>query len=96
MSGDQSRVVVRMPVIGESVTEGVVHFFKKPGEAVRRDEPIAEVETDKATIELVAPAAGVIESLLVADRDTVKVDDPLLVLRPGAFAPIHTPPARSR
>lgn len=93
MTGDKSRVVVRVPALGESVTGGVVRFLKKPGESVQRDEPVAELETDKVSIELVAPEAGLIESLVAADQATVRVDDPLYVLRPGASAPLHTRPA---
>lgn len=87
MTDDRSRVVVRMTALGEATTEGVIRFRKRAGEVVKRDEAVAEVETDKATVELPAPAAGVIESLCVADGATVTADAALYVLRTGAFAP---------
>ncbi len=56
---------IRVPTLGESVTEATIgKWFKKPGEAVAVDEPLVELETDKVTIEVPAPAAGV----LVRDR----------------------------
>ena len=70
MSEDKTRVVVRMPALGDGVFEGVVRFLKPPGAQVQRDEPVAEVETDKVSIELVAPESGTIESLPVADLCT--------------------------
>jgi hypothetical protein len=94
MSDDKSRVVVRMPTLGESVTEGSVRFLKKPGEAVKEGEPVLEVDTDKVTVELSAPEAGVIESLAASDEEVVRVDDPLYVLRTGG-APLasNLPPS---
>jgi 2-oxoglutarate dehydrogenase E2 component (dihydrolipoamide succinyltransferase) len=52
-------VEIKVPAVGESVTEGILsRWFKKDGEAVRADEPLFELETDKATQEIAAPAAG--------------------------------------
>ena len=52
---------IRVPTLGESVTEATIgKWFKKPGEAVKADEPIVELETDKVTVEVPAPAAGVL------------------------------------
>lgn len=88
MSEDRSRVVVRLTGIGESVTEvTVVRFLRKPGDAVKEGEPVLEVETDKATIELTAPEAGVIESLAIDETELAKVDDALYVLRTGGAPP---------
>lgn len=89
MSEDRSRVVVRMSQLGESITEGtVVRFTKQPGDAVKQDEPVLEVDTDKVTVELCAPEAGVIESLEVEEGSVVAVDAPLYVLRTGDAAPV--------
>ncbi len=50
---------IRVPALGESVTEATIgRWFKKPGELVRADEPIVELETDKVTLEVNAPASG--------------------------------------
>ena len=60
-----------MPTLGESVTEATVgKWFKKPGDAVKVDEPLVELETDKVTVEVPAPAAGVLAEIKVrAGRD---------------------------
>src|SRR5213078_4201273 len=55
---------IRVPTLGESVTEATIgKWFKKPGEAVAVDEPLVELETDKVTIEVPAPAAGVLSDI---------------------------------
>ena len=55
---------INVPVLGESVTEATVSkWFKQPGETVHLDEPIVELETDKVTIEVPAPAAGVLANI---------------------------------
>ncbi|RMF72653.1 MAG: 2-oxoglutarate dehydrogenase complex dihydrolipoyllysine-residue succinyltransferase [Alphaproteobacteria bacterium] len=67
-------VDVVVPQLGESVTEGILaRWLKQPGERVERDEPIAELETDKVAVEVPAPEAGVLEETLVAEGETVKV-----------------------
>ena len=65
---------IRVPTLGESVTEATIgKWFKKPGEAVAVDEPLVELETDKVTIEVPAPAAGVLADIAAKDGDTVAV-----------------------
>ena len=65
---------IRVPALGESVTEATIgKWFKKPGEAVAVDEPLVELETDKVTIEVPAPAAGVLADIAAKDGDTVAV-----------------------
>ena len=55
-----------VPTLGESVTEATVgKWFKKAGDAVKADEALAELETDKVTLEVNAPAAGVISEIVV-------------------------------
>jgi hypothetical protein len=79
--------VVRMPFLGESNTEGVVaRFHKKPGDSVKRDEAVLEVETDKVTIELVAPEDGVIASIS-AEGTTIKVGEPVYTMHPPGAGP---------
>ncbi|MCP4384083.1 MAG: 2-oxoglutarate dehydrogenase complex dihydrolipoyllysine-residue succinyltransferase [Hyphomicrobiales bacterium] len=65
---------IRVPTLGESVTEATVGaWFKKIGDSVSVDEPLVELETDKITLEVPAPAAGVIESIAASDGETVEV-----------------------
>ncbi|MFC3691279.1 2-oxoglutarate dehydrogenase complex dihydrolipoyllysine-residue succinyltransferase [Chenggangzhangella methanolivorans] len=66
---------IRVPTLGESVTEATIgRWFKKPGEAVKADEPVVELETDKVTLEVPAPAAGVLGQIEANEGDTVGVD----------------------
>src|SRR5215831_94667 len=65
---------IRVPTLGESVTEATVgKWFKQPGDAVAVDEPLVELETDKVTIEVPAPAAGVLSEIAAKDGETVAV-----------------------
>jgi 2-oxoglutarate dehydrogenase E2 component (dihydrolipoamide succinyltransferase) len=79
---------IRVPALGESVTEATIgKWFKKPGDAVAVDEPLVELETDKVTIEVPAPAAGVLSGVAVKDGDTVAVGALLGEIKEGAGAP---------
>ena len=63
---------IRVPALGESVTEATVgRWFKKAGEPVKADEPIVELETDKVTLEVNAPASGVLIEIVATDSETV-------------------------
>jgi 2-oxoglutarate dehydrogenase E2 component (dihydrolipoamide succinyltransferase) len=94
---------IRVPALGESVTEATIgKWFKKPGEAVAVDEPLVELETDKVTIEVPAPAAGVLADIAAKDGDTVAVGAVLGQIKEGApgaalkspaAAPSASPPA---
>ena len=65
---------IRVPTLGESVTEATIgQWFKKIGDTVNADEPIVELETDKVTIEVPAPAAGVLEAIAAQPGETVDV-----------------------
>src|SRR4051794_40853760 len=65
---------VQVPALGESITEGTLaQWLKKPGEAVAMDEAIASLETDKVTVEVPSPVAGVLAEQLVKEGDTVAV-----------------------
>ncbi|WBU58277.1 2-oxoglutarate dehydrogenase complex dihydrolipoyllysine-residue succinyltransferase [Paracoccus sediminicola] len=66
---------VRVPTLGESVTEATVAtWFKQPGDRVEADEMLCELETDKVTVEVPAPAAGVLAEIVAAEGETVGVD----------------------
>jgi len=78
---------IRVPTLGESVTEATIgKWFKKPGEAVAVDEPLVELETDKVTIEVPAPAAGVLAEISAKDGETVAVGALLGQIKDGAGA----------
>jgi len=65
---------IRVPTLGESVTEATIaRWFKKPGEAVKADEPLVELETDKVTVEVPAPTAGVLADIVETEGKTVEV-----------------------
>jgi 2-oxoglutarate dehydrogenase E2 component (dihydrolipoamide succinyltransferase) len=65
---------IRVPTLGESVAEATVgKWFKKAGEAIALDEPIVELETDKVTVEVPAPAAGTLAEITVKEGETVEV-----------------------
>ena len=71
---DAMSIEIKVPAMGESVTEATVaRWFKKEGDSVARDEPLLELETDKVTVEVPAPASGAIESISVKAGDTVQV-----------------------
>jgi 2-oxoglutarate dehydrogenase E2 component (dihydrolipoamide succinyltransferase) len=77
-------VDIRVPALGESVTEATIgKWFKRPGDAVAVDEPLVELETDKVTIEVPAPAAGVLADVAANDGDTVAVGALLGRIREG-------------
>jgi 2-oxoglutarate dehydrogenase E2 component (dihydrolipoamide succinyltransferase) len=76
---------IRVPTLGESVTEATIgRWFKKAGEAVAVDEPLVELETDKVTIEVPAPSAGVLGEISAKDGDTVAVGALLGMINDGA------------
>jgi 2-oxoglutarate dehydrogenase E2 component (dihydrolipoamide succinyltransferase) len=78
---------IRVPTLGESVTEATIgKWFKQPGDAVAVDEPLVELETDKVTIEVPAPAAGVLGEIAAKDGETVAVGALLGQIREGAGA----------
>ena len=86
---------IRVPTLGESVTEATIgQWFKKVGDTVAADEPIVELETDKVTIEVPAPAAGVLEAIAAEAGTTVDVGALLGAIGgSGAGAAIAAPAA---
>src|SRR5689334_25201334 len=78
---------IRVPALGESVTEATIgKWFKRPGDPVAVDEPLVELETDKVTIEVPAPAAGVLADIAAKDGETVAVGALLGQIKDGAAA----------
>ena len=85
---------IRVPTLGESVTEATIgKWFKHPGDAVAVDEPLVELETDKVTIEVPAPAAGVLSEIAAKDGETVAVGAVLGQIKDGAGAAKTATPA---
>src|SRR5262245_14243787 len=92
---------IRVPTLGESVTEATIgKWFKQPGDAVAVDEPLVELETDKVTIEVPAPAAGTLAEIAAKDGDTVAVGALLGQIKEGAggakAAPKAAPAAEAK
>src|SRR5262249_10394119 len=85
---------IRVPTLGESVAEATIgKWFKKAGEQVAVDEPLVELETDKVTIEVPAPAAGVLSEIAAKDGETVAVGALLGQIKDGAAAAKAAAPA---
>ena len=89
---------IKVPAMGESVTEGTLaNWLVKPGQVVKQDDPIAEIETDKVAVEVPAPAAGVISEQLVKEGETVQIGKIIARMTEGAAAaaPAAAKPAAS-
>jgi 2-oxoglutarate dehydrogenase E2 component (dihydrolipoamide succinyltransferase) len=87
-------IEVRVPTLGESVTEATIaSWFKQPGEAVAADEMLCELETDKVTIEVPAPGAGVLGDHVAKAGDTVGVNALLGTIEEGGTATAAAAPA---
>ena len=72
---------LKVPALPESVSDGVlVCWHKQPGDAIRRDEPLVDIETDKVVLEVPAPQDGVLEKILVVDGSTVVADQVIGVI----------------
>ncbi len=85
---------IRVPTLGKSVTEATIgRWFKKAGEAVAVDEPLVELETDKVTIEVPAPSAGVLGEITAKDGETVAVGALLGQINEGAAGAAAKPAA---
>ena len=90
-----ARVDVLMPQMGESIAEGTLSkWLKKVGDAVKRDEPLFEISTDKVDAEIPAPVAGVLAEIKVQEGQTVPVQTLVAVLETekGAAAPAPAKP----
>ncbi|KAL0875319.1 hypothetical protein Bca101_025024 [Brassica carinata] len=91
-TGDVVEAVV--PHMGESITDGTLaNFLKKPGDRVEADEAIAQIETDKVTIDIASPASGVIQEFLVKEGDTVEPGNKVAIISKSADAVSHVAPS---
>ena len=92
-----AKIDVIMPQMGESIAEGTLsRWIKKVGDAVKRDEPIFEISTDKVDAEIPAPAAGVLAEILVTEGQTVAVQTVVAKIETEAGAVATPPPATWR
>ena len=84
---------VKMPALGESVTEGTVtRWLKKEGDVVKLDEPLLEVSTDKVDTEIPSPSAGVLQKIVVGPDQTVPVGAELAIIAADGAAPVAAAP----
>lgn len=84
---------IRVPGLGESVTEATVaKWLKNQGDAIRADEPLVELETDKVTVEVPAPSAGILSEIRVASGTTIAVGAILGVIGEGSGSATSLPP----
>ncbi|MDP2356470.1 MAG: 2-oxoglutarate dehydrogenase complex dihydrolipoyllysine-residue succinyltransferase [Beijerinckiaceae bacterium] len=87
---------IRVPTLGESVSEATIaKWFKKPGDTVKADEPLLELETDKVTLEVNAPSAGVLAEIIAKDGETVSPGALLGQITAGAAGAAAAPAAKS-
>jgi 2-oxoglutarate dehydrogenase E2 component (dihydrolipoamide succinyltransferase) len=82
---------IPVPGMGDSISEGIVEeFVKQPGEYAEQDEVIARIETDKVTVDITAPKAGIIKEYFAEEGDTVEVNQDFYVIdtdgKPGEGA----------
>ena len=88
---------IRVPALGESITEAIVgKWFKKAGDAVKADEPLVELETDKVTVEVPAPVSGVLGEIKVVEGQTVAVGALLGAISNGGAAARRRPRSRQQ
>ncbi|HET9470201.1 MAG TPA: 2-oxo acid dehydrogenase subunit E2, partial [Usitatibacter sp.] len=88
------QVEVKVPQLSESVSEAtLVAWRKKPGEAVKRDENLIDIETDKVVLEIPAPADGVLARIVKADGESVASGDLIAVIDTDAKATVAAAPA---
>ena len=86
---------VIMPQLGETVAEGTVtKWYKKVGDAIKADEALFDVETDKVSTEIPAPASGVLTEIIVQEGTTAKVGETLAVIRESAPRTVENVPTR--
>ena len=89
-------IEIKVPAMGESVTEATIaRWLKKEGDSVKQDEPLVELETDKVSVEVPSPAAGVLEHISVQQGGTVGVGTVLGAVSEGAVPQAQAQPAKT-
>jgi pyruvate dehydrogenase E2 component (dihydrolipoamide acetyltransferase) len=88
---------VKLPDIGEGVTEGeLVRWLVKPGDSVKADQAVAEVMTDKATVEVPTPVAGIVKELKFKEGDVIPIETVILILEGGGATASPAPAAAAK
>ncbi|HEX21976.1 MAG TPA: dihydrolipoamide succinyltransferase, partial [Chromatiales bacterium] len=88
------KIEVKVPALSESVAEAtLLSWHKKPGEAVKRDETLVDIETDKVVLEVVAPADGVLQEITHNDGDVVSSEEVIAIIDSDAKATAKAAPA---
>ena len=86
---------IRVPTIGENIESGeVVKVLVAVGDRIAAEQPLLELETDKAVVEIPAPRAGTVKKILVKAGDTIKIGQAIVELEPEAGAKAAPEPAR--
>src|SRR5438874_9746742 len=86
--------VVKMPQLGESVSEGTIgRWLKQPGERVERDEPLVEIQTDKVNAEVPSPVAGILQQILLPEGTTAAVKSDMAIIGDEVVAATSSAPA---
>ncbi len=90
-------IEIKVPVLPESVADATVAtWHKKPGDPIKRDEHLVDIETDKVVLEVVAPADGTIEAILKKKGETVKAEEVIGIFKEGTVSiPPKTEPAKA-
>src|SRR4051794_29219547 len=87
-----SAVQVKIPALGESVSEATIASWKRAeGDTVKADEPLVEVESEKATVEVPAPGSGVLRRILRKSGDTVAIGEVIAEIDTDGVAAVKTP-----
>ncbi|KAF3787978.1 Dihydrolipoyllysine-residue succinyltransferase component of 2-oxoglutarate dehydrogenase complex 2 [Nymphaea thermarum] len=95
MQGDLVDAVV--PFMGESITDGTLAtFLKKPGDKVEVDETIAQIETDKVTIDVASPEAGIIQRFVAKEGDTVVPGTKVAIISKSGIADSDAPASKEK
>ncbi|KAL0928398.1 hypothetical protein M5K25_000276 [Dendrobium thyrsiflorum] len=96
-SDDGHLVEAVVPFMGESITDGTLAtFLKKTGDRVALDEPIAQIETDKVTIDVVSPEAGIVEKFVAKEGDTVTPGTKVAVISKSTSSDTHVAPSEEK
>src|ERR1700754_4874211 len=90
-----SMLEIKVPAEQEGTRSQVLRWLKQPGEAVRQHEPLVELETDKVTVEVPAPADGVLREILKGERDELEPGEVLGRMESGAAAGTASAPAET-
>src|SRR3989338_2583322 len=82
----------KIPIVGENITSGtVVKIMVKPGDKVKKEQALLELETDKASLEVPSPVDGVIKEILVKEGQTIKIGQVAMKIESGAQSPVPSP-----